>query len=145
MGAVLRVGESNGREQIMHAIRKEELPFVGSSYQFVGAEQADVGVSVYLVEAKPGRGAPLHRHPYDEVLMTLEGRGRVVVGDEVRETSAGEIVVVKAGTPHGFINIGEGVLKQVDIHVSPRFEQENLEPTEVSRWAGLPVPAEFRN
>jgi len=123
----------------MHAIRKEELPFVGSSFQFAGADQGGVGVSFFLVEAEPGRGAPLHLQKYDEVLMTLEGRGRVVVGDEVRETSAGEIVVVKAGTPHGFVNIGESVLKQVDLHVSPRFEQENLEPTEVSRRAGLPV------
>lgn len=122
----------------MHAIRKEDLPFVGSSFQFAGADQGNVGVSFFLVEAKPGRGAPLHRHKYDEVLMMLEGRGRVVVGEEMRETSVGDIVVVKAGTPHGFINIGDGVLQQVDIHVSPRFEQENLEPTELSRRAGLP-------
>lgn len=123
----------------MHAMRKEDLPFVGSSYQFVGADQGNVEMSFFLVEAKPGRGAPLHRHKYDEVLMVLEGRGRVVVGEETRETAAGEIVVVKAGTPHGFINIGNGLLRQVDIHVSPRFEQENLKPTEASRQAGLPV------
>ncbi|MGB9031152.1 MAG: cupin domain-containing protein, partial [Acidobacteriaceae bacterium] len=109
-------------------------------YQFAGADQGDVGVSFFLVEAQPGRGAPLHRHRYDEVLMVQEGRGRVVVGEEVREVGAGDIVVVKARTPHGFVNIGDGVLKQVDIHVSPRFAQENLEPTEVSRRAGLPVP-----
>jgi mannose-6-phosphate isomerase-like protein (cupin superfamily) len=125
-------------ENTMRAIRKEELPFVGSSYQFAGADQGEVGVSFYLVEAQPGRGAPLHRHKYDEVLMTLEGRGRVVVGDEIGETGPGMILVVKAGTPHGFVNIGEGVLRQVDIHVSSGFEQENLVPTETSRRAGLP-------
>lgn len=124
----------------MYAIRREDLPFEGSSYQFAGADQGDVGVSFFLVEAQPGRGAPLHRHRYDEVLMVQEGRGRVVVGEEVREVGAGDIVVVKARTPHGFVNIGDGVLRQVDIHVSPRFAQENLEPTEVSRRAGLPVP-----
>lgn len=139
-GASGGVRESNGGRGIMHAIRKEDLPFVGSSYQFAGADQGDVGISIFLVEAKPGRGAPLHRHKYDEVLMALEGRGRVMVGEETRETGPGEMVVVKAGTPHGFVNIGEGVLRQVDIHVNPRFEQENLEPTEVSRRAGLPEP-----
>lgn len=119
-------------------MRREDLPFVGNSFQFVGADQGDVGVSMFLVEAKPGRGAPLHRHRYDEIVVVQEGHGRMVVGDETRETGPGDIVVVKAGTPHGFVNIGESVLKQVDIHVNPRFEQENLEPTEVSLRAGLP-------
>jgi len=124
----------------MHALRKEDLPFVGSSYEFVGAEQGDVPVSFFMVEAQPGRGAPLHRHKYDEVLVMLEGRGRLVVGEETRVVGAGEIVVVKAGTPHGFVNIGDGLLRQIDVHAHPRFEQENLEPTEVSKRAGLPVP-----
>lgn len=125
----------------MYAIRREDLPFAGSSFQFAGADHGDVGVSFYLVDAQPGRGAPLHRHTYDEVLMVEEGRGRLVVGEEVREVGAGEIAVVKAGTPHGFVNIGTGVLRQVDIHVSPRFGQENLEPTEISLRAGLPLPS----
>src|SRR5215470_13425644 len=123
----------------MYAIRKTDLPLIGSSYNFVGAEHQDVAVSVYLVEMEPGRGAPLHIHEYDEVLITVEGRARAVVGNEVREANPGDILVVKARTPHGFVNIGDTVLKQIDIHTSPRFKQENLEPTEVSRRAGLPV------
>ena len=123
----------------MHALRKENLPFAGSSYQFVGADQHGVAVSIYLVEAQLGRGAPLHMHEYDEILMIQEGRARLVVGDEIREALPGDIVVVKAGTPHGFLNIGDGVLKQIDIHVSPRFQQRNLAPTEASRKALLPV------
>jgi mannose-6-phosphate isomerase-like protein (cupin superfamily) len=123
----------------MYAIRKTDLPLIGSSYNFVGADHLNVGVSVYLLEMQPGRGAPLHVHEYDEVLFILEGRARLVDGDEIHETSAGDIVVVKAHTPHGFINIGDGVLKQIDVHHSPRFKQENIEPTETSLKAGLPV------
>lgn len=123
----------------MYALRREDLPFAGSSFQFAGADQGNVGISFFLVEAKPGRGAPLHRHAYDEIVLVQEGRGRMMIGDEICETAPGDIVVVKAGTPHGFVNAGEGVLKQIDIHVNPRFEQENLEPTEVSLRAGLPV------
>lgn len=95
---------------------------------------------MFLVEAPPGHGAPLHVHEYDEILMTQEGRARIVVGDEIREAVPGDIVVVKARTPHGFVNIGEGILRQTDIHVSPRFEQQNLEPTATSLKAMLPVP-----
>ena len=123
----------------MHLIQKENLPFIGSSYNFVGAEQGDVGVSMFLVEAKPGEGAPLHSHDYDEIVIVQEGISRFVIGEEIQDAVAGNILVVKARTPHGFINSGEGLLKQIDIHVNPRFKQQLLEPTEASRKANLPL------
>jgi quercetin dioxygenase-like cupin family protein len=122
----------------MHVIRREQLPLIGSSYNFVGADQGNVAISMFLVEAQPGRGAPLHCHEYDEIVLVQEGQSRFVIGDEIRVASAGDILVVKAGTPHGFVNAGTGLLKQTDIHVSPRFKQMNLDPTDVSRAAGLP-------
>ncbi len=125
-----------------HLVKKEDLPFVGSSHRFVG-EDHDVSVSIFLLEAKPGRGAPLHVHAYDEVLTIQEGRARMVIGDDVFEVGAGYVAVVKAGTPHGVVNAGDGPLKQVDVHMNPRFEQTNLEPTEASIRAGLPIPKEF--
>jgi len=123
----------------MHIIRKEELPLIGSSYNFVGAEQGDVDISMFMVEAQPGRGAPLHLHEYDEIVLIQEGISRLVVGDEIHEGRAGDIVVVKAGSPHGFVNAGSGVLKQIDIHVNSCFRQTNLPATEMSRRAGLPL------
>jgi mannose-6-phosphate isomerase-like protein (cupin superfamily) len=69
--------------------------------------------------------------------MVQEGRSRLVSGQTIRDAEPGEIIVIKAGTPHGFVNIGPGILKQLDIHLSPRFKQENFEPTAASRRAGL--------
>ena len=40
------------------------------------------------------------------------------------------IVVIPPGQPHGFVNSGEGRLRQVDIHVSPSFSTEWLEKGE---------------
>ena len=122
----------------MLVVRKEDLPFIGSSYRFVGGDHADVGISMFLVEAKPGRGAPLHCHDYEEIILIQEGTSRFVAGDETRDTSPGEIIVVKAGTPHGFVNAGSGILRQTDIHLAPQFKQTNLAPTSTSRAAGLP-------
>jgi mannose-6-phosphate isomerase-like protein (cupin superfamily) len=122
----------------MHIVRKQDLPLIGSSYNFVGADNADVAVSIFLVEARPGRGAPLHIHDYDEIAIVQEGSSCFVAGDEIRDTHPGDILVVKAGTPHGFVNNGEGILKQTDIHLSPRFKQTNLASTQTSRAAGLP-------
>jgi hypothetical protein len=57
----------------LHVIQRENLPRIGSSYNFVGADQGDVPVSMFLVEAVPGRGAPLHCHRYDEIVVVQEG------------------------------------------------------------------------
>lgn len=122
----------------MEILSKERLPRIGSSWNFAGAEHGGVAISFYLVEAQPGKGAPLHCHEYDEVIFIEEGLSRFVAGDEVQEAGAGSIIPVKAGVPHGFVNAGTGILRQVDIHASTRFAQRNLPPTAVSRAAGLP-------
>lgn len=110
----------------MHRIRREELPFVGSSHQFVGADNGDTGISVFLLNAQPGRGPGPHRHPYDEVQFVQSGRGVWTVNGEEFEAGAGDILVIKAGEIHGFRCIGDEPLVQLDVHLSPRFIQENL-------------------
>ena len=110
----------------MHRVRKEDLPHRGSSHRFVGAEQGDTGVSVFLFNGQPGSGPGPHRHPYDEVQFVREGRGLWVVDGREFEAGAGDILVIKAGEVHSFRCIGEAPLVQLDVHLSPRFIQENL-------------------
>jgi quercetin dioxygenase-like cupin family protein len=110
----------------MYRICQDELPFKGSSHEFVGAEHGDVDISVFLLSAQPGRGPGPHRHPYDEVQFVREGRGLWVVNGEEFEAGAGDILVIKAGEIHSFTCIGESPLVQLDVHLSPRFVQENL-------------------
>ena len=103
----------------------EQLPFVGMSYEFHGEKQG-TPFSAYIVNAPPGKGPPLHTHPYVEVAFTLEGTASITVGKETREVKSGGVVVIPANTPHRFINSGTGVLRQIDIHASPKFIQTNL-------------------
>lgn len=110
----------------MHRVRQQDLPFVGSSHQFVGADQGDVNVSVFLLRALPGAGPAPHRHPYDEIQFVREGRGLWTVNGQSFEGTAGDIFVIKAGEIHSFKAIGDEPLVQVDVHLSPRFIQENL-------------------
>ena len=116
----------------MHHVRQENLPFVGSSHEFVGAEQGDTDVSVFLFHGKPGPGGKPgagpgpHRHPYDEIQFIREGRGVWTVNGKTFEGSAGDIFVIKAGEVHSFKAVGDSPLVQVDVHLSPRFMQENL-------------------
>jgi quercetin dioxygenase-like cupin family protein len=116
----------------MHHVRQENLPFVGSSHEFVGAEQGDTSVSVFLFDGKPGPGGKPgsgpgpHRHPYDEIQFIREGRGVWTVDGKTFEGSAGDIFVIKAGEIHSFKAVGDSPLVQLDVHLNPRFIQENL-------------------
>jgi gentisate 1,2-dioxygenase len=80
----------------MYRVREQDLPFKGSSYNFVGADNGG------------------------------EGRGRWAVNGEEFEAGAGDILVIKAGEIHSFQCIGDEPLVQLDVHLSPRFIQENL-------------------
>jgi quercetin dioxygenase-like cupin family protein len=110
---------------IMSFLNLEQLPFVGMSFEFVG-EKEGAPFSAYIVKAEPGQGPPLHTHPYVEVAFTLEGCATITVGDKTREVKSGGIVVIPANTPHRFVNSGNTILRQIDIHASPRFIQANL-------------------
>jgi mannose-6-phosphate isomerase-like protein (cupin superfamily) len=110
----------------MSFLNLEQLPFVGMSYEFVGEKQG-APFSAYIVNAKPGQGPPLHTHPYVEVAFTIEGRASITVGDETRDVNAGGIMVIPPNTPHRFVNSGETILRQIDVHASPKFIQTNLE------------------
>jgi quercetin dioxygenase-like cupin family protein len=110
----------------MYRIKQETLPFRGSSYNFVGADNGGVDVSVFLFRGQPGAGPGPHRHPYDEIQFIQEGRGSWVVDGKAFEAGAGDILVIKAGEVHSFKNTGETPLVQLDVHLSPRFIQENL-------------------
>ena len=106
-------------------MRQENLPFVGSSHEFIDAEQGGAGISVFLFHGKPGSGPGPHRHPYDEVQFVHEGCGVWTVNGKTFEGGAGDFVI-KAGEVHSFKAIGDSPLIQLDVHLSPRFIQENL-------------------
>jgi quercetin dioxygenase-like cupin family protein len=110
----------------MYRTHQQDLPFRGSSHNFVGADHGDVAMSAFLFRGLPGSGPGPHRHPYDEIQFIQEGRGMWTVNGEEFEAGAGDILVIKAGEIHSFRCIGDGPLVQLDVHLSPRFSQENV-------------------
>jgi mannose-6-phosphate isomerase-like protein (cupin superfamily) len=71
-----------------------------------------------VVDAPPGGGPKLHRHPYEEVFLVQKGNATFTAGEETIEVG---------GVPHKFVSSGEERLRQVDIHASDRFDTEWLE------------------
>jgi mannose-6-phosphate isomerase-like protein (cupin superfamily) len=83
--------------------------------------------SLILDHSEPGRGPRLHRHPYDETWVVVEGNLSFQAGDDHMRAGPGDIVIVPPGVPHKFTNAGSGPSKLVCIHANPTFETEWLE------------------
>lgn len=94
----------------------------GSSGRFEGA---DVGglVSGFVVDAEPGAGPALHRHPYGETFVVLSGRGRFAAGDQTLDLGPGDLLRVAPDVAHRFTALGPDRLRLVAIHAAARIEQ----------------------
>jgi mannose-6-phosphate isomerase-like protein (cupin superfamily) len=84
-------------------------------------------MSVITNDMAPGEGPALHRHPYEEVFVIVEGEATFTLGDETLVVRGGEPPIVAAPyVVHAFKNTGTGRLITVDIHASPEFKTEWL-------------------
>jgi mannose-6-phosphate isomerase-like protein (cupin superfamily) len=110
-------------------LQRDELPreLESATVNFEGYLHGDTNVSFIWVDLPPGGGPRLHRHPYEEVFIILEGRATFTVGATTVEATAGQVLVAPPNMPHKFVNSGEGPLRQIDIHASARFITEWLE------------------
>jgi quercetin dioxygenase-like cupin family protein len=114
------------QDMSVQVFRQEELPLRDIARELVGDDHGGVGVCVIFVDAPPGGGPGLHKHPYEEIFIVQEGEATFIAGEEEQRAWGGDIVIVPADTPHAFTNSGDGPLRQIDIHVSPRFSTEWL-------------------
>lgn len=84
-------------------------------------------ISLILDHSEPGQGPRLHKHPYDETWVVIEGHLIFRAGEEELEAGPGDIIIVPPDVPHKFINRGSGPANLVCIHASPTFVTEWLE------------------
>ena len=106
---------------------KAYLVSSGTAYEFEGHRHGGANVSFIVIDAPPGSGPKLHKHPYEEVFVVQEGDVTFTVGEDTIEATGGQVVVVPASVPHRFVNSGVGPLRQIDIHPTGRFVTEWLE------------------
>lgn len=62
----------------------------------------------------------LHRHPYDETWLVVEGTVAFQAGDETSTAGPGDVVIVPADTPHKFTNEGPDPSRLVCISLNVR-------------------------
>jgi mannose-6-phosphate isomerase-like protein (cupin superfamily) len=82
------------------------LPLSPIARELVGADHGGVGICVIFVDAPPSEGPNLHKHPYEEIFITLDGEAAFVVDDQELHVGSGDIVIVPPHTAHAFTNSG---------------------------------------
>ena len=76
----------------------------GTSYhEFMSVP--DLSGGLYVLEA--GAVDSQTPHAEDELYIVMSGRGRITVGEEVRDVRAGTVIFVAAGVTHRFHDIEE--------------------------------------
>ena len=68
----------------------------------------------FVGEIPPGR-APEHSHPYDEVVLVLEGEGVLHAGSGDRPLAPGSCVHLPPGEPHCLENTGRATLRVLGV------------------------------
>lgn len=89
----------------------------------------DHGATISLIvdHSEPGQGPRLHRHPYDETWVVIDGNLTFHLADDQLQIGPGDIVIAPPGVPHKFTNDGPGRSHMVCIHANPTMITEWLE------------------
>jgi mannose-6-phosphate isomerase-like protein (cupin superfamily) len=95
-----------------------------SHYQpIVGDDAGSTPVRTGIQTAQPGYAAPVHSHPYIEILHILDGVAEAWIDgrpDSLVVLRKGDTIAVPPETPHAFRVVGDQVLRLLGTHVSPK-------------------------
>ncbi len=125
---------------------KEEgiAPFKAITRQVL-FQRPELQCELRYFEMQPGGYSTLERHEHEHAVMIFRGRGACLVGDEVREVAAPDLVFIPPMTWHQFrANAGEpfGFLCMVN---AMRDKPQLPTADELARLMEIPAVAAFLN
>lgn len=102
----------NLNELPLHTTWTENAPQqrAHSTFPFLGAQENE-NTSVVYVELDPNEELGTHTDSAEEVLLILEGRVEVTVGDETAVVEAPSLALVPTMVPHTLRNVGTSRVK----------------------------------
>ncbi len=93
-------------------------------YQLIiGDDEGTTPVRTGIQTSQPGYVAPVHSHPYMEILHILDGIAEAWIDgrDESKvRLEKGDTIALPANVPHSFRVVGDQVLRLLGTHVSPK-------------------------
>lgn len=90
---------------------------------------------VFDQRVAPGAGTPIHTHTVEEVLSVKAGTAEIILGPSRQVAKPGDVALIPAGVPHGFVNIGDTDLIVTAILAAPIFQATFGENQFVRRWS----------
>lgn len=85
---------------------------------------------VVVMTIPPGGEIGEEVHPdTDQVLAFLDGRGEAILDGESAPVTANDLVFVRAGTRHNFVNRGDSPLRLVTIYAPPEHPAGTVHQT----------------
>jgi len=106
----------------------------------------DTPVRTGIQTSAPGYVAPMHWHPYVELLFIIEGEAEVwLQGDEAEpiHMGVGDCVALPADIPHSFRTVGDKPMRLLGIHANPtRISTYFDRKTDASGYPVLDTEAE---
>jgi len=109
-------------------VRLEETEIVkfgpDAFYQpIIGDDEGTTPIRTGIQTSQPGYVAPVHSHPYLEILHILDGTVEAWLEGEDDRTvilRKGDTIALPPDRPHSFRVVGNEVLRLLGTHVSPR-------------------------
>ena len=89
----------------------------------IGDAEGTTPIRTGIQTSEPGYVAPLHSHPYLEILHILDGTAEAWLdGQEDRKVTLerGDTIALPPDVPHSFRVVGTAPLRLLGTHVSPR-------------------------
>ncbi len=108
-------------------VKLDETPIVSfgplAHYQpIIGDEQGTTPIRTGIQTSQPGYVAPVHSHPYLEILHILDGEAEAwLEGKEDAKVllKKGDTIALPPNAPHSFRVVGSETLRLLGTHVSP--------------------------
>lgn len=91
-----------------------QTPHGETVYELLGRAvgPGEMDHSIAVVEIEPGRASLRHYHPETrESYYVQAGSGRMELGAETQEVSAGDLIFIPPGETHKITNLGAGTLQ----------------------------------
>lgn len=74
----------------------------------------------------PGMAVFPHRHPFEQLVLIVQGRARFYIEDEIVEAGPGSMIRIPPDALHHAEPIGDEVVLNLDVFAPPRGDYQHL-------------------